>query len=218
MVTLLRVGLVATILAAAATPASIVDAQDAPEDRARARQLFEEGLAFAKSEQWEDALSAFRRSSDLVPRASTSYNIANALYRLDRPNEGLAELETYDAMNEVAGDPAAKRRGVTLRALLEAQATEARSAIPPDEPNSLAPTQSTLPPETHEAALDPPKGTEDDRKPFVKRPGFWVMIGAIAAVGIGVGVAVAVTRKDDAPQCGTTGSCATTQGATLASF
>jgi len=45
-----------------------------------------------------------------------------------------------------------------------------------------------------------------------------VMIGVIAAAGIGAGVAVAVLRKDDAPSCGTTGDCATTQGLTVSSF
>jgi hypothetical protein len=59
---------------------------------------------------------------------------------------------------------------------------------------------------------------QDDRKPFVKRPGFWVMIGAIVVVGVGTGVAVALLRKDDAPECGTTGTCATTQGLTVTSF
>ena len=38
------------------------------------------------------------------------------------------------------------------------------------------------------------------------------MIGVIAAAGIGAGVAVAVTRSDGSPACGTTGTCATTQG------
>jgi hypothetical protein len=52
----------------------------------------------------------------------------------------------------------------------------------------------------------------------VKRPGFWVMIGAIALVGVGVGVTVAMVRRDDTPQCGTTGDCATTAGLTLTSF
>jgi hypothetical protein len=52
----------------------------------------------------------------------------------------------------------------------------------------------------------------------VKRPGFWVMIGAIVVVGVGTGVAVAMVRRDDAPQCGTTGDCATTSGLTVTSF
>ena len=59
---------------------------------------------------------------------------------------------------------------------------------------------------------------QDEGDRFVKRPGFWVMIGAIVVVGVGTGVAVAMVRRDDAPQCGTTGDCATTSGLTVTSF
>lgn len=59
---------------------------------------------------------------------------------------------------------------------------------------------------------------KNDRKRFVKRPGFWVLIGVVAAAGIGTGVGLALRRNNDAPQCGTTGDCATTQGLSVASF
>jgi len=44
------------------------------------------------------------------------------------------------------------------------------------------------------------------------------MLAVVAAAGVGAGVAVALTPKDDAPSCGTTGTCATTQGLTVTSF
>ena len=62
----------------------------------QARTLFVEGVELAKVERWAEALAAFQRSSDLVARPSTSYNIANALYRLDKPVEALAELVRLD--------------------------------------------------------------------------------------------------------------------------
>lgn len=254
-------------------------AQEAASERDRARDLFDEGVALARSGRWADALSAFRRSAELVPRASTAYNVANAYYRIGRPVEGLAALDKYDAMPEVSADPKARDRGNALRELLESAIAEVRLAITPAaatvfvdgrlqegtgferafrlnpglhtlrirhdgfetlskeirvdrggrhahtialqpktpvaSPVIATPTPIAIPPDT---GSDPAPMPKDDRKPFVKRPGFWVMIGAIAAVGVGAGVAVALVRKNDAPQCGTTGNCATTQGLTLTSF
>ncbi len=247
----------------------------------RARDLFKQGIALAKSERWTEALSAFRDSAELFPRPSTSYNIANALYRLDRPLEGLVELDEYQGMSEVLIDAAARERGAKLRKLLEGAVVEIRLAITPAgadvfvdeqpfayagpdrairldpgnhairishagyqtavreiqaEPGSQHAQTIALEPHTRSSrraagapapsiAFEPDQpsaGTtrngEDDRKRFVKRPGFWVLIGVIAAAGIGAGVAVALTRKDDGTSCGTTGTCATTQGLTVTSF
>jgi hypothetical protein len=251
------------------------------ESRALARDLFEEGLALSQADRWPEALSAFRRSAALAPRPSTSYNIANALYRLDRPVEALSALDEYDRMPEVQQDDRARRRGQELRSLLldavgeveltvtPAAATlfvdglpsvlegrerrivlnpgthsmrvthdgyepdrrqvrvergsrhaysvelKARAATVPPPP-TLSMSQSTIA-LSRDAESEPEKPV-DDRTRFVKRPGFWVMIGVIAAAGIGAGVAVAVLRKDEGSDCGTTGSCATTQGLTVASF
>ena len=256
-------------------------AQEAASAQKQARQLFEEGLALAESERWAEALSAFRRSKALTPRESTSYNVANALYRLDRPVQGLAELDAYDEMPGVRNDAAALERGAALRDLLEAAVAEVRLAITPAQTEvftdgrlsketgavrrlrlnpgthsirvalegyetfrqdvevergsrqaftvALRPLNPTASPQLALAApevglastqidLGPSAAAEDDRQRFVKRPGFWVMIAVIAAAGIGTGVAVALLRKDDSPQCGTTGDCATTQGLTLTSF
>ena len=251
---------------------STATAQDDAESRERARRLFEEGLALANSERWTEALSAFRRSAELVPRASTSYNIANALYRLGRPVDALEELDRYEEMPEVRAGGTAWERGTALRDLLDAAVAEVRLAITPAsakvfvdgrlsaatgldrtirlnpgthsihithesyasslrelrvEPGgreaytiALQPHTPTPPPAmaVTPSGVSPAEAAQDDRKPFVKRPGFWVMIGAIVVVGVGAGVAVALTRKDDAPQCGTTGDCATTQGLTVTSF
>ena len=267
----------AVVLSIACCPAwaptlSTASAQDAAASPGQARRLFEEGVKLARSERWAEALSAFRGSSELVPRASTSYNIANALYRLDRPADALAELDRYDQMPEVIDNYAAFTRGAALRELLDEAVAEVRLAITPagaqvfvDGRHSTATGfERTLllnpgthsirithenyvsslrelrvergsrqaytialqpqPPPVSAAIPIPPSSisttdaAQDDRKPFVKRPGFWVMIGAIVVVGVGTGVAVALLRKDDAPECGTTGTCATTQGLTVTSF
>lgn len=256
----------------AAPSVSFAQANESRAQQQEARRLFERGLYLARSERWADALVEFRKSAELVPRASTSYNIANALYRLDRPADGLRELDRHHAMAEASGDDEALRREADLRVLLVSSVAEVRFAITPtdgrlfvdDRAFSLSGFERLvrLNPGTHSVRvvregyvsavreLQVKAGTreyyaislervaapeaepwavsttgfsntetaEDDRKPFVKRPGFWVMMGAIVVVGVGTGVAVALTRKDDAPECGTTGSCATTQGLTLTSF
>ena len=280
---LLAMLLAATVTVAAGTPETAA-AQEAG-TRAEARASFEKGIALAKADRWADALTAFRRSARLVSRPSTSYNIANALYRLERPVEALSELKEYDRMPEVRSDPAARERSATLRTLIRDAVGEIRLIVTPDDarlfvdewpsvlegqerillldpgthsirvtheayephrqelrverggrqahaielqplpspvPIAAAPalsvTGSTIAVAPGDVSLSTPEPAQADRKRFVKRPGFWVMIGVIAAAGIGAGVAVAVLRKDDAPSCGTTGDCATTQGLTVSSF
>ena len=276
--------LLAAIAAVAVMAPGPLSAQDA-ETLAEARAAFDEGIALAEADRWGEALTAFRRSESLVPRPSTSYNIANALYRLDRPSDALAELAEYDRMPEVRNNPAALERSAKLRTFIRDAVGEIRLTLTPanarlfvdGSPSALeghervllldpgahfirvaregyvphrqelhverggrqalvielealgAPTAvaagpslsvggSTLALGSDDAPLSTPAPVQDDRERFVKRPGFWVMIGVIAAAGIGAGVAVAVLRKDDAPSCGTTGDCATTQGLSVASF
>lgn len=281
----LRLCLVAAVvLTAVAARATGQEAQQSQQEEAR--KLFEEGLGLAEVDRWAEALSAFRRSAAIVSRPSTSYNIANALYRLDRPVEALAELDEYDRMPEVRDSETARERGRALRALLESTVAEVHLTVIPEtavvfvdgRPSMLTGSERhlvlnpgehsirvtnegyeshrreirvergsreahriELQPQAVPAVLDPvlsispssiavsgsdeglsgPAPIEedrDDRKRFVKSPGFWVMIGVIAAAGIGAGVAIAVTRNGDAPDCGTTGDCATTEGLTLRSF
>jgi len=280
---IVRSSLVAAVaLTAVANGAAAQDTQ-----QEEARKLFQEGLGLAEVDRWAEALSAFRRSAALVSRPSTSYNIANALYRLDRPVEALAELDEYDQMPEVRYSESARERGRALRTLLESTVGEVHLKVTPETAavfvdgrpslltgperhlmlnpgeHSIRVTHEGYEPdrreirvergsrETHRVQLQPqavptvsepvlslspssiavsgsqnglpgPAPIEDDpddrERRFVKRPGFWVMIGVLAAAGIGAGVAIAVTRNDDAPSCGTTGDCATTEGLTLRSF
>lgn len=90
--------------------------------------------------------------------------------------------------------------------------TIALRPVIPTTPAAVSVAPSTV-------AEEPIQAGHDDRKPLVKRPGFWAVIGAAVAVGVGVGVGVALSRRgDDSPPCGTTGTCATTQGLNIASF
>jgi len=246
-------------------PASAARAQSDGWTNEVAKRLFEEGVRLGSIERWPDALARFRQSERLVPRASTSYNIANALYRLDRPTEALEELERSEYLVDPA-DAALQERRAELRVLARAEVAEIRLRLkPPDAvlfaDGILVPGESSLrslrfdpgrhalrltkdgyaPHEeilvlrpgaridksvvlepVHEAApippmaptqlssvgQAPPPGQPSEQRRFVKSPGFWVLIGVVAAAGIGAGVAIAVTRNDDSPECGTTGACA----------
>ncbi|MEM7434214.1 MAG: hypothetical protein AAF436_03610 [Myxococcota bacterium] len=252
---------------------SVVSAQSDEWTNEVAKRLFEEGVRLASAGRWSAALDRFERSSSLVPRASTSYNIANALYRLDRPTEAMAELDSSGHLFDPEDRSLLARRD-ELRTLLRSQVAEVRLRLSPHDASlivdeqevstlgtrrllrldpgrhslrltrtgyasfeeslvviagdrisrslTLEPVHDPLPPSPSAAltptlpaqAADPP----DDRRRFVKRPGFWVLIGVVVAAGVGAGVAIALTRKDDSPECGTTGACATAPSRAAISF
>src|SRR5690606_93054 len=58
-------------------------------DTARARALFFEAVRLIELEQWSAAESALRRSEELVPRASTLYNLSLVAYKQGRLLESL---------------------------------------------------------------------------------------------------------------------------------
>ncbi len=62
---------------------------------AEAKALFEEGVRNAKAQRWSAALEAFERSRELVPRASTTFNIGTTLLRLSRYVEAVTQFEKY---------------------------------------------------------------------------------------------------------------------------
>lgn len=246
-------------------PLSVADAQSNGWTNEVAKRLFDEGVRLASAGRWTDALDRFRQSQRLVPRASTSYNIANALYRLEQPTEAIEELNESARIVDPA-DRALRQRRDTLQTLAQAQVAEVRLRLEPataklfvdgvivpgfGSPRRLrldpgrralrmteegyAPYEETLvlkpgarasrslmlepihhvepdapasptQPSTLEPALPPREPSE--RRRFVKSPGFWALIGVLAAAGVGAGVAAAVLRNDDSPDCGTTGACA----------
>jgi hypothetical protein len=89
--------------------------------------LFYRGVSLSEEARWADALEAFQRSFALVPRPSTQYNLANALFNLGRAVEAEATITSYLASAEASGEPAeriaaahelaalARQRRVTLR-------------------------------------------------------------------------------------------------------
>src|SRR4051812_50133750 len=59
-------------------------------DTEEARAEFENGLEALRNDRWPEAELHFRRSLELVPRPSTTYDLAYAVFRQRRPNESLA--------------------------------------------------------------------------------------------------------------------------------
>lgn len=84
---------------------------------AQARALFERGLAAAEAGAHADALIHFERSFELVPRASTAFNVAVQHARLGRPT---AALRALDSLRELDPSDADVRDADALRARLRA--------------------------------------------------------------------------------------------------
>ena len=256
-------------------PLSAADAQSDGWTNEVAKRLFDEGVRLASAGRWPDALDRFRHSARLVPRASTSYNIANALYRLDRPTEAIKELdESKDLVDPT--DRAVWQRRDQLRSLAKAQLAVVRLRLKPPNaklfldgvivPGAGSPRMLRLDPGRYALRLTeegyapreetlvlrpgartnrslvlepihdaepmpavvptplssleevPPPQEPSEQRRFVKSPGFWALIGVLAAAGIGAGVAVIVVRSNDSPECGTTGACATALSSGAFSF
>jgi len=99
------------------------------ETEAQARALFERGLAAAEAGAHADALIHFERSFELVPRASTAFNVAVQHARLGRPT---AALRALDSLHELSPSEADGRDADALRVRLRASlATLVLRVAPP---------------------------------------------------------------------------------------
>lgn len=96
-------------------------AQEAPEDPAaeEARRLFEEGLDFADSDDWERAVERFRRALTLRESAPIRYNLARSLASLGRVTEALEEVARILA--EPGASAEAREAATELRSELRAR-------------------------------------------------------------------------------------------------
>lgn len=99
--------------------AAPADAQDAR----RARALFEQGVAAASAERWEEAIDRFRRSFELVERPATAFNLAVALDRIGDAPGANAALDDYfrvaPADDPRRADANALRQDLAARAPVE---------------------------------------------------------------------------------------------------
>lgn len=137
----------------------------AQSDVARARALFEQGIAAGEAGNWEEAAERFRQSRAIVDRPSTIYNLAIAYEELERWDEAQATIDAYFAAAP-EDDP---RR-------LQAEALRGRLALRARE----APRQQTEPAQIEPQPAPPAPATGDDATP-------WALLGvggALAAAGV----------------------------------
>jgi hypothetical protein len=76
--------------------------------RARARALFHEGVAFAREGRWTQAVDRFSRTLELTPSPVVAYNLASALEAVGRIVEAcehLRSVERFETVDEtLAGE------------------------------------------------------------------------------------------------------------------
>jgi hypothetical protein len=85
------------------SPARAQEHAPSPEDTARARQLFEAGVADYDAGHYIDALTQFQEAYRIKPHPLVRVNIANCYDKLDRPVEALENFEAFLAAP--GGDP-----------------------------------------------------------------------------------------------------------------
>jgi tetratricopeptide (TPR) repeat protein len=97
----------------------------------QARASFSEGLDHLRALHWAEAEVAFRRSLEIVPRASTRYNLALVLFKQRRARESLAELDELLAAPQAAGDERHHEYARTLRPLVLAELVAVKVSVEP---------------------------------------------------------------------------------------
>jgi len=61
-----------------------------------ARTTFERGVEASRAQQWEEARAQFKRSLELLPKASTMFNLAVADIKLGLGREALEQLDAFE--------------------------------------------------------------------------------------------------------------------------
>lgn len=80
-----------------------------------ARELFRRGVEASASQRWAEAAEHFRRSSELVPKAATHFNLAVVYQQLGEP---VAALRTLDVFAEMEPDEDLRLGAERLRTAL----------------------------------------------------------------------------------------------------
>jgi tetratricopeptide repeat protein len=179
-----------------------VASQVQAEDRAAARQAYNEGTKYYDLNQYAEALEAFKRAYWNYEEPAFLFNIAQCHRALGRNSEALAFYRSY---LRKSSDPPNRAEVQRIIADLE-QVMARQKAVSSGPPQGVAETIS--PPSASEPAAEPspapavvvaaprPKA----EKPAWKRPWVWGVVAGVVAVGIAVGVGVGVGTQPHPPK------------------
>jgi hypothetical protein len=102
-----------------------------PSDEERARTLFSAGIAKFRDENWREAEADLRRSYELVPRASTLYNLALVVFKQGRLTESLALASELIRTADPARDARHRQNAATLIERIEQQVSVVEVTVAP---------------------------------------------------------------------------------------
>jgi hypothetical protein len=100
-------------------------------EQERARALFSAGIAKIRDENWREAESVLRRSHELVPRASTLYNLALVVFKQGRLTESLALASELIRTADPARDAKHRQNAATLIERIEQQMSVVEVTVAP---------------------------------------------------------------------------------------
>jgi iron complex outermembrane receptor protein len=190
------IGLIVALLLVAAPARAQVD------DEAKAKILYQRGLAHFQLDEFEVAITLWQEAYRLVPKPQLLYNIAQA-YRLSS-EKALSYYKKFLAIHPNAPNRAEVEKQIAqlTRQLADDKPAVVPAPVPPLEikrpafMNKPAPAVEPTPAPAQLVAAPPEK-----KKDGVARKGwFWVgMTTMAAAVAVGVGVGVTYGTHSSAP-------------------
>lgn len=123
---------IAPLLFTPGASAQVAVAEPSADDAARARELFEQGVALSAEERWSEALERFRASRALSVRPSTVYNIATTLQRLGRAVEAIDAVREYLEISDPVAHASQRAQAEQLRELLYSTLVRVTFVIAPE--------------------------------------------------------------------------------------
>jgi hypothetical protein len=131
-----------------------------------ARRAFDAGLEASRDERWSDAEASFRRSTSLVRRRSSLYNLALSVYMQGRLTDSVSILEETLGDRDVPPDPTYDEYARTLLSRVRSETSRLHLTIAPPAaavrldgkaaPGSGTDRSLSIAPGTHRAEVSAP--------------------------------------------------------------